>query len=239
MQLRTVLCTVAAALSMAPAHADEKLVTVTTVHNPRQQAMLSRLSPEERGEVAKSGIGKPVRSVYYFRGPLVRCDIDGFTTIVDTKTNTKTVISLEKRLYSTSPFAPSATAQSAHVTVKPTSSTQTILGHRVRLYNVAMQGGDEENSGTAQVWAAADLPQPAATSLTGPATSIAAAMNKIKGLPLAVTIEMQTGYGPVDIHSKVVSVSTAPLPASLFKIPAGYRPAPPGAGVGAPPAFGG
>lgn len=217
------------------ARADEKIVTVTTVQNPRQAAMLKQLSPEERAEVAKSGIGRPVRSTYYFSGNHVRVDTSGYTILIDTQTGTETILNRQNHRYAVKPI-PSPTGKGV-VTVQPTAQSKSIAGHRTKLYHCEIESADGRST-TAEIWAAPDLPQPSTFLSTGLTASMRTALTKIKGLPLSVIAHVTSDYGDTLIKSTVTSVSTYRLSASTFRIPPGYKPAPAGAGVGAPPTIG-
>ncbi len=61
MTLRDALIVGALVLAITgPASADQKVIQLTTIENPQMQAMLKQMSPDERAEAAKSGLGQPV-----------------------------------------------------------------------------------------------------------------------------------------------------------------------------------
>ena len=239
MNLRTALYTLAIATAIAsPALADMKIIQVTTIKNPAQEQMLKRLSPEQRAEAAKQGMGAPIRSVTYISGSHSRVDVTGMTTLSDTATKTLYMLNNETHQYSKTPINSPNGAASPNATVQKTTKTRTILGHLATLYHLTMNAG---GMGTmaADVWAARDLPQPPVPPVGGPAAAVAAAMRKINGMPLLVVMHANSPYGEFTITSTIKSISNGPIPASTFKIPAGYKPAPAGAGVGGPRMFGG
>jgi hypothetical protein len=240
MHLRTSLFAIAAAaVAIAPAFADQKVVQVTTIKSPGQESMLKRLSPEERAEVAKQGFGRPIQSVYYVSGSHVRVDTSGYTILIDNGKKTQTVVNRATHRYVTRPFDPNTVSgDNAQASVKNTGKSKNLLGHRTTLYQVVLQNVGTPGTTTADIWAAPDLPRPETINITGPAASMMGALHKINGMPLLVTVHAVSAYGPIDVRSVVKSISTSRLPASVFKIPAGSKPAPAGAGVGAPPIFG-
>jgi len=233
MNLRTALSTLAVATVIAsPALADMKIVQVTTIKNPAQEQMLKRLSPEQRAEAAKHGMGAPIHSVTYVSGPHTRVDTTGMTTLSDTSTKTIYMLNNQTHQYSkTNLNTAAAGAGSVNAKVQKTTKTKMILGHLATLYHLNMVAG-QAGTMAADVWAAGDIPQPPAPPIGGPAAAVAAAMRKINGMPLLVVMHAQSPYGEFTITSSVKSISNGAIPASTFKIPASFKPAPAGAGVG-------
>jgi len=239
MNLRTALSTLAVATAIAcPALADMKIVQVTTIKNPAQEQMLKKLSPEQRAEAAKHGMGAPIRSVTYVSGPHSRVEATSMITLSDSSTKTLYMLNTETHQYSKTTLGAAGGQGALNATVQKTTKTKVILGHLATLYHMNLTAG-QAGTMAADVWAAGDLPQPPAPPVGGPAATIAAAMRKIKGLPLLVVMQAASPYGNFTITSTVKSISNNPIPASTFQIPAGYKPAPAGAGVGGPRMFGG
>jgi len=239
MNLRTALSTMAVATVIAsPALADMKIVQVTTIKNPAQEQMLKKLSPEQRAEAAKHGMGAPIHSTTYVSGSHTRVDTTEMTTLSDTSTKTIYMLNNETHQYSKTNLSSPGGPGSLNAGVQKTAKTKMILGHLTTLYHLTMSAG-QAGTMAADVWAAGDIPQPPTPPLGGPAAAIAAAMRKIKGLPLLVVMHANSPYGEFTITSTIKSISNGPIAASTFKIPAGYKPAPAGAGVGRPRMFGG
>ena len=120
------------------------------------------------------------------------------------------------------------------MTVKDAKQTKVIAGHLCRHYfttaTLASQPGTLIQG---DIWAAQDIPQPAALSAgSGPFAALQSQFQKIKGFPLKSSLTV-TGspLGNTTVQTSVVSVSKALLPASTFAVPAGYvKAAPQGAG---------
>jgi hypothetical protein len=81
------------------------------------------------------------------------------------------------------------------------------------------------------IWAAPDLPQPSVSVLSaGPVASLQSQWKKIKGMPLQVLMTISgSPVGNTTVKVTTQAISTRPLPASVFAIPAGYKSVAPGA----------
>lgn len=231
MTLRMLPAAVALLAIVSTARADVKIVQSTTIKTPQQAAMLQRLSPDERAEVARQGIGAPVKSTTYISGTHVRIDIANYTTLVDTAARSMTIVNRQSHQYEIRPLS---TPAPGSATVTKTIKTCTLLGHRATLYIVTVQTNGNVYA-TGEVWAASDIPKPPPVSVSGASASMIDALHQIDGMPLLVNVHAETSEGGADVTSAVKSISTAQIPANVFKIPAGCHPAPAGAGVGAPP----
>ena len=236
MNLRTLFYGLAISATIAsPALADIKLVQVTLIKSPGQEAMMKRMSPAGRAMAAQQGMGAPVRSVSYISGSHIRVETQGYVTLADSKAHTMTMLNPATHQYSTSTFDPAGSAVAAtQAQVTKTSKVKSLLGHPSTLYHVVLQNLPGAGTAKADVWAANDLPQPPSLAANGPAAALMSAFHKIHGMPLLVTVVANTPYGAVTVTSTVKSLVVAPISASEFRIPAGYKAAPAGAGVGGP-----
>ncbi len=229
--IRTVaLAAALAALSVATAHADLKVVQTTQVDSPQLDAYMQTMTPQQRAQMAHSGSllgGGPQQSTIFVHGTQTRADIGGMTYLVNSATHQTVVLNRRRHTYITRPYqAPGAGgASQIQATVKATGQTKMVAGHPARRYT--MTATVPSQPGTiirGDIWAALDVPQPAQIATgSGPFAAIQSQFRKVKGYPLKTSLAV-TGspMGDTTINSSVVSVSKAPLPASVFAIPAGY-----------------
>jgi len=233
MKISRTLGTALAALSLAgAAGADVTAVQTTTIDNPQLKAMMQSLSPEQRARMAQMGLSSVITSKSYVKGAKSRTDVGKVTSVI-VDSATRRMISLNRisHTYSTQALNANA-AQGMKVSLKPTGQTKTILGHLCRDYKLSMSGTSASGpvSVTGDIWAAPDLPRLAASPLgSGPAAAISSQWSKIAGMPLqAVLVIGGSPMGKTTVRTTVRSVTQTPLPASLFAVPAGYRPGPAG-----------
>ena len=229
---RVIAAALAASLAGASAaRADLKVVQNTTVKNPQLAAMMQSMAPQQRAMVARSGAGAffgggPLTTTLYSQGSKTRVDLGPQSTIVDTATHKLILLNRMTHTYTTRAYSPSAVASQVQATVKDTGQTRAILGHPARRYLLSMSSAQMQGGHIAgDVWSAQDLPQPPAAAFSGgPAAALQGQFRKIKGMPLIVNMVV-TGspVGDTTIRSVTQSVSRAPLPSSLFAIPAGYK----------------
>jgi len=223
----------AAAFLTGAAGADVTVVQTATIDNPQLKAMMQSLSPEQKAQMARFGMGGTITSKSYVKGTKTRTDVGQMTSvIVDTAAGKMISLNRVSHTYSTQPLNASA-GRGVKVSLKPTGKTKTLLGHLCRDYRLNMTSQSPSGPMTivGDVWAAPDLPRLASPPLgsNGPAAAIAAQWSKIAGMPLQAV--MTVGGSPIGktvIRTTVQSVSMTPLPLSVFAIPAGYRPGPAG-----------
>ena len=210
------------------AQADLKVVQTTSVDSPQLKAYMETMTPAERAQMAKSENPLfqtgPRQTVLSVQGSRTRLDLGNMTFLTDTAARRIETINRGTRTYSVQPYRAPATGQIA-VTVKDTGQTKVIAGHLCHHYlstaTLASQPGSVIQG---DIWAAADIPQPAAFSTgSGPFSVLQSLFRKIKGFPLKSALTL-TGspLGNTTFITNIVSVSKAPLPASLFAVPVGY-----------------
>ena len=219
------------------AHADLKVVQTTRIDNPQLKAYEETMTPQQRAQMAHSGNplfqGGPQITALYTHGTHTRLDIGTTTYLLDSAGRTTETVNRRTRTYSVQPYRAPSVGQTT-VTVKDTKQTKMIAGHLCRHYfttaTLASQPGTLIQG---DIWAAPDIPQPAALSAgSGPFAALQSQFRKINGFPLQSSLVV-TGspLGNTTVQTSVVSVSKAPLPASTFTVPAGYaKAAAPGAG---------
>ena len=227
MQKATVLAAALLALSVS-AHADLKVVQTTKIDNPQLKAYMETMTPEQRANMAHSGgmmAGMlPSQTTVYFSGSHARADVGATTLLFDAATRQAITLNRTNHTYAARPLkAPGAGGFQA--TVKPTGQTKLIQGHLARHYTLSATS--PSLPGTiiqGDIWAAQDLPAPPALSAGGPFAIMQTLLSKVKGYPLLTNV-VATGspMGNTTFQSKVISVSKAALPASVFAIPAGYK----------------
>ena len=210
------------------AHADLKVVQTTQIDNPQLKAYEETMTPQQKAQMAHSGNplfqGGPQITSLYTHGSRTRLDIGATTYLLDSAARTTEVINRRTHTYSVQPYRMPSAGQTT-VTVKDAKQTKVIAGHLCRHYfttaTLASQPGTLIQG---DIWAAQDIPQPAALSAgSGPFAALQSQFQKIKGFPLKSSLTV-TGspLGNTTVQTSVVSVSKSPLPASTFAVPAGY-----------------
>lgn len=227
-----------AALTVSAARADLKVVQTTQVDNPQLKAYLQTMTPQQRAQVSHSGnpllSGGPQVSTVYIRGSKSRADIGGMSYITDTATSQTTIINRRRHTYSLMQTPPTGAGQIA-ATLKDTGQMKVIQGHPTRRY--ALRATLASQPGTiiqGDIWAAQDLPRlTLPVSGQGPLGIMQGMLRKVKGFPLKTNLAVVgSPMGNTTVQSSVVSVSKAPLSASLFAVPAGYTKSATGGGMG-------
>ncbi len=218
------------------AHADLKVVQTTRIDNPQLKAYEDTMTPQQKAQMAHSGNplfqGGPQLTALYMQGSRTRVDLGAITYLVDGKAHKTEVINRRTRTYSVQPYRMASAAQTT-VKVKDTGQKKVIAGHLCRRYfTTATLTSQPGTLIQGDIWAAADIAQPAALSAgSGPFAALQSQFRKINGFPLKSSL-IVTGspLGNITVQTSVVSVSKAPLPASTFAVPAGYTKAAAGAG---------
>jgi hypothetical protein len=221
----------AAALAVS-AKADITVVQKLTIENPQLQAAMQSMSPEQKAQMAKMGVGGTMQTTTYISGHKSRTDIGAFnSTIVDQSNGKVIVLNRQSHTYSTRSLSTveKKAAKGATASVKATGKTKVILGHLCRDYHVSVDtpslpGG----SISGDIWAAPDLPQPALAAVSGGVTAaLESEWHKIDGMPLKMSLLIAgSEMGDTTVKTNAVSISTTPVAASVFSIPAGYQPGP-------------
>ncbi len=210
------------------AHADFKVVQTTQIDNPQLKAYEETMTPQQKAQMAHSGNplfqSGPQITTLYTQGSHARFDIGTLTYLLNSTARTTEVVNRRTHTYSIQPYRVASPGQNM-VTVKDTKQTKVIAGHLCRHYfttaTLASQPGTLIQG---DIWAAPDIPQPAALSSgMGPFAALQSQFQKIKGYPLKSSLTV-TGspLGNTTVQTSVVSVSKAALPASTFTVPAGY-----------------
>ena len=218
------------------AHADLKVVQSSRIDNPQLKAYEDTMTPQQKAQMAHSGNplfqSGPQQTTLYVQGVHTRLDIGAITYLVNSASRQTDVINRRTRTYSAQPYRAPAAGQIS-VTVKDTKQSKLIGGHLCRHYlttaTLASQPGTVIQG---DIWAATDIPQPQALSAgSGPFAALQSQFRKIKGFPLNSSLTV-TGspLGNTTVRTSLVSVSKAPLPASLFAVPSGYTKSAGGAG---------
>ena len=211
------------------AHADLKIVQTTRFDSPQLTAYLQTMTPQQKAQMAHSGNplfqDGPQQSALYVHGAKTRLDIGNVTYLIDSASRQSEAVNRSTHTYTVQPYRVPSAGQVA-VVVKDTKQTKQIAGHLCRHYftttTLASQPGTVIQG---DIWAASDIAQPAAFSMgSGPFAVLQSQFRKIKGFPLKSSLVV-TGspLGNTTVTTNPVSVSTAPLPASAFAIPAGYK----------------
>lgn len=238
---RTLPATLAALVALAGvARADVTVVQTAVIDNPQLKAMMQSLSPQQRAQLAQFGMGSTIQSTSYVHGQKSRTDVGNITSvIIDGVTGRMTSLNRVSHTYSTQPINAGNGGGGVKVSLKPTGKTKTILGHPCRSYHLTMisKGSNGPTTVNGDIWVAPDLPRLPVPPLgsRGPASLIAGQWSKINGMPLQTVMTIGgSPMGQTTIHTTVKSVSTRPVAASIFTIPAGYRHGPPGMMPGMP-----
>lgn len=230
---RTLSLALALGALAVTAHADMTVVQTATIDNPQLKAAMQSMSPEQKAQMSRFGWGSTITSKSYVKGTKSRTDIGQATSvIVDSATGKMTTLNRVSHTYSTQPLSAKA-GHGMKVNLKSTGKTKTILGHLCRDYKLSMTSPSASGAMTitGDIWAAPDLPRLSAPPLgsSGPAAALAAQWSKIAGLPLqSIMVINGSPMGKTTVRTTVHSVSKTPVSASLFAVPAGYKPGPTG-----------
>ena len=227
MQKSTLFTAALLALSVA-AHADLKVTQTTQIDNPQLKAYMETMTPQQRAAMSRGGgmmAGlMPSKTIVYFSGKKTRADIGQRSVLFDGATRKIVTLNRATHTYATQLYKAPGAGQ-FQATVKPVGGVKTIQGHPARHY--LLTATSASLPGTiiqGDIWAAQDLPSPPSLSGGGPFAATQSFLSKVKGYPLIASI-VATGspMGNTTFKSIVTSVSKAPLPASVFAIPAGYK----------------
>ncbi len=220
------------ALLTGAARADVKITQATTIDNPQLAAAMQSMSPEQKAQMAKMGMGGTILSTTYISGGKSRTDVgDANSVIVNKGSGQVTTLNRIAHTYSTQSYAAvyGRKQQGVTASVTPTGKTKTILGHSCRDYRLtmtspALQGGQISGD----LWAATDLPRPPIPTMAGGAgAALSGQWSKISGMPLVMTLVVSgSPAGKTTVTSRATAISTTPIPASAFAVPAGYKPGP-------------
>ncbi|MEO7716357.1 MAG: DUF4412 domain-containing protein [Capsulimonas sp.] len=238
---RSALIAVAGVSLLAPiARADQKIVAATSVDGPQLRTMMAQMSPEQKAAMGKYGMGTSMISTVYVSGKKVRADTNGSAVLMDPIAKTVTSLDRDSHTYTTRPFDPAAMkgASGVKASIVDAHDSKKLLGHTAHHYKMTITANSGSMAGTpihGDVWVAADIAQTPTLPTAGPGAVLQAELRKIKGFPLLTVIAVPNSpTGPLTVTTTVKSISNAALPATTFKIPAGYKASAPGAGVGAP-----
>lgn len=215
------------------AHADLTLVQTTTISNPQITAALQSMTPEQRAQVQKSGSPffqtGPQTTTVYTHGRQSRLDYGAYTVIANPATRQVTTLNRRTRTYSQRPLNQPDSTGFSGATVRDLHQSKTILGHITHHYLISTANvGGAGSQLKADVWAAPDLAQPTG-SLTGSGATgpLQALLRRVKGLPLQASFVVAgSPVGTVSVKLLARSVSTRPVPTSVFALPPGYKPGP-------------
>ena len=236
---KLVLTALALLSACGAAHADLKIVQTTQLDNPQLKAYEETMTPQQKAQMAHSGNplfqSGPQQTTLYEQGTRTRLDIGSVTYLVDSAAHQTEAINRRTHTYTVQSYRAPAAAAGAQVTVKDTKQTKLIAGHLCRHYlTTATLPSQPGTLIQGDIWAAQDIPQPSAlTAGSGPLAALQSQFRKIKGYPLKSSLVV-TGspLGNTTVQTSVVSVSQAPLPSSLFSVPAGYTKAAAADGAG-------
>ncbi|HEX5323086.1 MAG TPA: hypothetical protein VFW40_04815, partial [Capsulimonadaceae bacterium] len=236
--MRATICASLAVLSAVtwlgppPARADLKITQKTVIQCPGISQMLREVPDEQRGPLLKMMspmlTGAPWITTTYLKGSRMRTDMGDATLVVNSATGRALTINHQTHQYSVGAYDPfQASAGSFTCRITPTSESAPMLGHTVRRYLIEMTSSVLPKSQiSGEIWAAPDLPTPPMTDLTsGAGVVFQKEMAKVKGMPLAYKLLYRnTPAGDIAVTSYATSLRDAPLMASVFQAPAGYRP---------------
>jgi hypothetical protein len=189
------------------------------------------MPPQAKQMMNSLGFGpNGITMVMYGSGKKTRVDFGNLMSAIADRATTH-VIMINRMMHTYNTMPSSSAAGAPRATYKPTGRTKIILGHLCREYTGT---SNTPNGGTSKVdaWTTTDLPSmPFASSLgSGDIPS------GLTGVPLAMTAVSTGPMGPMTVHVHATSISSAPLPTSVFAVPSGYTQS---AGGGMFPGMGG
>jgi hypothetical protein len=201
--------------------ADVRVVQTTTMANPQVMDQINQMPAASRTLLMRQAM-TAIRTTISIKGNKMRKDTPGGSaTIVDSATHTITTINTATRGYTVRPYQdPAPTPNALPVGVQTTGQTAPVAGHQCSRY--VLTGNSAMGQIRVDEWIAADLPQPPIELSGHMPPDLAVAQGKIPGMPLMVTMTI----GRVAYRTTTQSVSTLPLPASLFAVPAAHKPGP-------------
>ena len=211
-----------------PLHADVTVKYVDTIDSPELQKALKSATPEMHKRMVAQGLGQPQTSIMYIHGGKLRTDMGPHSQILDVTGHKLFLIDRTTRTYLTSPFNPTqkppASVPTPNVKVTDTGVTKQFLGHTVRVYKIAVSLASQKQSMNGEVWAAADLPKPPYDPLlNNPGSTYFGETSKVKGYALKLVMHLRSPQGTGTKTQTAVNVSTKPVSANMFAIPAGYK----------------
>lgn len=230
----------------APARADIAMSMHMSIDMPALRQM-----PADK----RAAMDKYLSSTIYIHGKKFRYDNALVSVIVDRQAMTTTTVNKLSKSYSVTPFDPSAARMmmpggslSSAGPLKgykmaDEGNAGVYLGHKVRRYLLTEQlalpnAGSETIRATilsAQDLAPADMASYASLSSSMPGKA------HMNGFPLKMSMTMTGGsMGTMTMAMQATSISTSPIPASVFEVPAGYTqmPLPDNPQTTAPPSSG-
>ncbi len=210
-----------AAITAVPAHADLKITMKMKVQSAQMTKMM-QAHPEQRAMMDKM-LNRPT-TVYtsgsksYVNSPMMG------KTITDAATRKMMMLNDSMHTYMVIPIP--ASGSSTPPTITSTGKSKVILGHVCKEFLVTgAMGGPGSPTVRQDMWATKDLHLDS-SAMAG--ISPFASQSKVfgqAGVPLLSTITIPTPgqAGPLTVTMQATDVSTAPIPASMFKVPNGYK----------------
>lgn len=219
---RLAIAFVLLAVLASTARADIMVKSALWMDQNDWKAWQQALSVDERAKLEENDLffrNGGSRMVMYERGKQARVDLTGSTVLVD-PSGARTVINLEAGWYAVVPSSSQSQQSNYQVSVQKTHETRVLLGHPTHLYKITLVGNGFAVA--ANDWIADDIPF---DNLMGQSNVpwMDSIWGKINRLPLWSTIVIAVGEHTIKLNYLVQSVSTKPLPADTFTVPAGYH----------------
>lgn len=169
--------------------------------------------------------GASTKVTVYWSGHYLKIVSPSSVSIIDFGSNTTTVLLPSTKSWYVMPFIPPTAMKQRlrdlQTNVTDMKKTQTLLGHKVRLFKVYEKSAATTSIG--YVWVAQDIPSPPVAYDGNPGLAIA--WNKLVGTMLKGHFDA-TGPGSrhrMSFAYEVTALSSAPIPASTFDIPSDYK----------------
>jgi len=217
------------------ARADVTVTTHMTMHNPMMDKMMAGQSKQQA-----DAINSMMNTTTYISGKRYRVENPMMTMIMDGNSKQMIMVSPAQHTYSIMALTPQmlkgmtgGPGAGMQGKVKPTykitdtGQTTQILGHTCRHYIMDMKmtmGATGTMTMHSDIMAAQDIPGLDPTAMSAFTSQMGMQGPQVKGVPLLTTTKMTSGMtGGMTMTQKATSVSTAPIPASKFEIPKGYK----------------
>jgi len=167
--------------------------------------------------------GGNVETTSYYSGHKLKAVTSISTSIMDLDSQKMTILLPSRKRYMIMSLPPNDIKQltfGARAKVLAIKATKTMLGHDVHLFKVSINSSTLAMIGYA--WVAPDLPTPPSFGASNnPMFDILTA--KLTGTTLKASYKIVSpSSGQLSMTSEVESLSTDPIPASVFQIPAEY-----------------
>jgi len=199
-------------------------LTSVTKGDPKLEAEFKKDMQDQPVTALMMGI--PITLTVWSAGGKERVDMGPASFLTTHHPELTIGLDRKAKTFQTMPPDEPAPAKLPPLKVKDTGRTRTIVGHLTHEYAIDTRGSDGKPL-RMRMWTTPDLPSVPVSAnplfrQMSPAQRMAFA--QIKGAVLRFEMEMPSeGKKPETFSSQIIAISDAPIPPSIFEIPAGYK----------------